>query len=95
LGCTTNECFIIFGYTHHLLVHDYQGPIFSFLVAEEVDRLGDKGSGDITIFDLQTLLEAFLNVFLRSACSVHGNFLVEHAFQFWDYSPPVLDYQNF
>jgi hypothetical protein len=64
-------------------------------LAEEVDRLGDKGSGDITIFDLHALVEAFLNVFLRSACSVHGNFLVEHAFQFWDHSPPVLDYQDF
>jgi len=31
LGCTTKQCFIIFGYTLHLLVHDYQGPMFSFL----------------------------------------------------------------
>jgi len=45
-------------------------------LAEEVDGLGDKGSGNITIFDLQTLLEEFLSVSLRSACFVHGNFLV-------------------
>lgn len=64
-------------------------------LAEEVDGLGDKGSGDITIFDLQTLLEAFLSVSLRYACSINGNFLVEHAFQFWDHSPQPLDYQDF
>jgi hypothetical protein len=85
------------GYTLHLLVHDYRGPILfpGVYLAEEVDRGGDKVSGDITIFDLQTLLEAFLNLLLRSACSVHGHFLVEHAFQFWDHSLQVLDYQDF
>jgi hypothetical protein len=34
-------------------------------------------------------------MFRRSACSFHGNFQVEHAFQFWDHSPQVLDYQDF
>jgi hypothetical protein len=58
-------------------------------LAEEVDGLGDKGSGNITIFDLQTLLEEFLGMSLRSACSVYGNFLVEHALQFWDHSAQV------
>lgn len=64
-------------------------------LAEEVDRLEDKGSGDITIFDFQKLLEAFLSVSLRSACSVHGKFLVEHTFKFWDHFPQALDYQDF
>jgi hypothetical protein len=35
--------------------------------AEEVYGVGDEGSGDITMFDVQTLLEAFVNMPLRSA----------------------------
>ena len=35
---------------------------------EEFDRVEDKGSVDTTMVDVQTLLEAFLNMFLRSAC---------------------------
>jgi hypothetical protein len=30
-------------------------------IAEEVDRVGDIGSGDATVVDVQTLLEAVLN----------------------------------
>ena len=37
-------------------------------VAKEVDAVENKGSGNTTLVDLQTLLEAFLNVSLRSAC---------------------------
>jgi hypothetical protein len=37
-------------------------------IAEEVDGLGDKVSGDDTTFDVQTLSEAFLNTALTSAC---------------------------
>jgi len=37
-------------------------------VAKEFDALGNKESGNNTPLDLQTLLEAFLNVSLRSAC---------------------------
>ena len=35
--------------------------------AEEVDGVGDKGSGDTTV-DVQTLFKHFLNMSLRSAC---------------------------
>jgi len=35
---------------------------------EEVDGIEDKGLGDATTVSLQMLLEAFLNMFLRSAC---------------------------
>jgi hypothetical protein len=37
-------------------------------IAEEVDGVGDNRSGDTTTVDAQTLLEAFLNTSLRSAC---------------------------
>jgi hypothetical protein len=33
-------------------------------IAEEVDRIGDKGSGDTTMVYVQILLEAFLNMSL-------------------------------
>jgi hypothetical protein len=42
-------------------------------IAEEVDGVEDKGSGDTT-FDVQTLLEVFLNMSLTSAHSVDGAF---------------------
>jgi hypothetical protein len=38
-------------------------------VAEEVDGIGEKGSGDTTV-DVQTLLEAFLYMFPRYACLI-------------------------
>jgi hypothetical protein len=37
-------------------------------VAEEVKGVGDKVLGNTTTVDLWTLLEAFLNMSLRSAC---------------------------
>ena len=51
LGCTTNQRGIPFGY---LLLQGHQGPILCFsgvFVAEEVDGVGEKGSGDTTIVD--------------------------------------------
>ena len=36
-------------------------------IAEEVDEAGDKGSGGSTEADVQTLLEAVLNMFLAFA----------------------------
>jgi hypothetical protein len=41
---------------------------FGIFTAEEFDGVGDNGSGDTTIVDVQTLLEAFFNVSLRDAC---------------------------
>lgn len=38
------------------------------LIAEEVDRVGDKRSGDTTIVDLQIFMKAFLNMSIVSAC---------------------------
>lgn len=39
-------------------------------MAEEVDGVGDKGSGDDTTVDEHTLLEAFLSLVLSSACLI-------------------------
>jgi hypothetical protein len=44
-------------------------------IAEKFDGVGDKGSGDSAMVDVQTLLEAFLNVSLRSAYSIDETFL--------------------
>jgi hypothetical protein len=41
---------------------------YGVFIAEEVDRVGDKGSGDTTTVDVQTLLEAFKNMSLISTC---------------------------
>jgi len=38
--------------------------------AEEDDEVGDKGSGDTTMVDVQTLLEASLNMSLRYDCFI-------------------------
>jgi hypothetical protein len=45
-------------------------------IAEEVDGVGDTGSGDTPAADAQTLLEAFLDMSLIS-----DNFTDEHFFQ--------------
>jgi hypothetical protein len=41
---------------------------YGVFVDEEVDEGGDKGSGDTTMVDVQTLLEAFLNMCLICTC---------------------------
>jgi len=44
------------------------------LIAEEVDGAGDKGSGYTTTDDVWTILEAFLNLSLRSASFIDKAF---------------------
>jgi hypothetical protein len=49
--------------------------VFSgLLIAEEVGAVGDKGSEGTTTVDVRTLLEAFFNVSLRSACFIDEAF---------------------
>jgi hypothetical protein len=48
--------------------------VFWSLKAEGVYGVGDKGSGVTTTADVQTLLEAVLNMSLRSACSTDEAF---------------------
>ena len=43
-------------------------------IAEEIDGAGDKGSGDSTLIDVESLMEAFLKMSLR--CT----FFVDKAF---------------
>ena len=56
LGCTTNQRSVPLGYFLHLLV---QGPLLfcGAFIAEEVDRLGDKGLRGTIVVDVQTFLE--------------------------------------
>jgi hypothetical protein len=64
-------------------------------IAEEVDRVTYKGSGDTTTFDVQTLFEAFLNMSLRCACFIDALFpWNKQNFHSWDYAPQVPDYHN-
>ena len=42
--------------------------------AEEVDGVGDKGSGSTVLADKETLLEASLNISLISACFIDDTF---------------------
>jgi hypothetical protein len=43
--------------------------VFVFIfISEEFDGVGDKGSGDTTIIDVQPLLKVFLNGSLSYVC---------------------------
>lgn len=46
------------------------------LIAKEVDRVGDNGSGGTTIVDLQIFLKAFWNMSLISVCFFDEDFLL-------------------
>jgi len=62
VGCKTNQSSIPFGCLCYLLVC---GPLFVFLgaiIAEEVDSVGGRGSGDATMVDVPKLMETFLNM---------------------------------
>jgi hypothetical protein len=55
LNWTTNERSIPVGYLFRLLVQDHQSPLlFSGVIAEWVDGVGDKGSGDTTMVDVHS-----------------------------------------
>jgi hypothetical protein len=47
---------------------------YGVFIAEEVDGVGDEVSGNTTTVDVQTLLEAFLDMYLRSACFTDESF---------------------
>jgi hypothetical protein len=48
--------------------------VFGVFTAEEFDGVGDTGLDSATV-DVQTFLEAFLNMSLRSACPIDETFL--------------------
>jgi hypothetical protein len=65
-------------------------------IGQEFDAEGGKGSGDTTMVDMQTIMEAFLHKSLRSACFTDEVFLDKKKnFWSWNYYPQVLDYQKF
>ena len=49
------------------------------IIAEEVDGVGDKGSGDITMVGVQTFWEVFLNMSQKFSYSIDGNFFLVKA----------------
>lgn len=63
-------------------------------IAEGVDGVGDMGSGDTTV-DVQTHLEVFLNMSVRSACFSDSFFLVRRKTWSWDFCPQAADCQCF
>jgi len=63
--------------------------VFCCLHSRKVSGVGDEGSSCTTTGDVQTLLEAFLNMFLGSAC------FIDEAHPVWDYSLQVLDCWDF
>jgi hypothetical protein len=72
--------------------------VFSCIfTVEEFDRIEDRGSQDITIFDAQTHLEFNLNMSLRPPYFTDKALFSgkKQNFQSWVYSPQVPDYQDF
>jgi hypothetical protein len=67
--------------------------------AEEIDTVGDQRSGNATTVDIQTLLEIFLNMSLRYSCFNNTALFTppseKQKCRSWDYSPQLLDYQDF
>jgi hypothetical protein len=59
-------------------------------MAKEIVGARDKGSEDTITADIQTLLEAFMNKSLRSACVIDEGFFLfsgkNQLLQPWDYS---------
>jgi hypothetical protein len=49
--------------------------LYGVFIAEELDKIGDKWSGDTTTVNVQTLLEAFWNISPRSAIFIDKAFL--------------------
>jgi hypothetical protein len=69
--------------------------VFCGVFIAEVDRVGDKGSGDTTTVHVQTLLEASLKMSLISACFIdEASSGKNQNFWSWDYFP-MPDYQDF
>ena len=63
-------------------------------IAEEADEVGDKGSGDTTMVDVQTILEAFCNMSTTSAYFNAEAFSgKKQNFRSLVYSPQVSHYQ--
>ena len=48
--------------------------VFGVSIADKVDGVGDQKWGDTTVVHVQTLLEAFVNISLRSACFIREVF---------------------
>jgi hypothetical protein len=49
---------------------------FGVFITVDIDRVGYKESGDITVLNIWTLLEAFFNVSLRTTCFIYEAFFL-------------------
>jgi len=95
LCCTTNQRNILFGYFLYPLAQSSWSPpgLSGVFIDKEVDVIGEKRSGDNTMIDVQILLEALLNWYLRSACFTNEAFSgKKQNFWYLDFYPKVLDY---
>jgi hypothetical protein len=54
----------------------YSSVFYGVFVSEEADGVVDKGSGDNTTVNVQTLLLSFLNMCPRPACFIDEAFLL-------------------
>ena len=70
LGFTTNQRSVSFVYLFPVLIEGPEGPLLfsGVLIAEEVEGVGYKASEDTTTVSVQTPMEAYLKMFLTSAC---------------------------
>jgi hypothetical protein len=65
-----------------------------FFIAEEVDGLGDMGSGDTTAVGIQTLLDVFLHTSLIYDSMMKLFSGKEQNLSSWGYCPYVPDFQD-
>jgi hypothetical protein len=65
---------------------------YGVFTAEESDGAGTRAEGDTTTVGVEILLEAFLNMSLRSVSLMKLFCGKKQNFRSWDYSPQVADY---
>jgi hypothetical protein len=68
---------------------------YAVFTGEESDGAGTRAEGDTTIVGVQILLEAFLNMSLRSVPLMKLFYGKKQNFRSWDYSLQVVDYLVF
>jgi hypothetical protein len=73
-----------------------QNYVYVFWSLHSCEVEGEKGSGDTSTIDVQTLLEALLKTSMRSACFTDEAFSGKKQNNWsWDYCLQVTDYPDF
>lgn len=82
-----------------MLIQGHQDPLLfsGVFIAEEVEGVGYKASGDATTVSVQTPVVAFLKMFLTSAWFTDEAYFdsKKQNFLSWDWSPQMPDYHVF